>query len=451
MHQRREIDMLHGPLAGKLLRFALPLAVTGILQQLFNAADVAVVGRFCGNAAMAAVGSNAAIVGLLVNLFVGVALGTNVVIAQYTGQGKLDKVSRTVHSSLLVALVCGLLLTVLGEVFAPMILQLMSVPAEVLPLSVLYLRIYMAGMPVILLYNFLSAIFRSQGDTRTPLICLTIAGVVNVALNIFFVVVLGRSVDGVATATVVSNTLSSVMLFVTLLRSDGAVKVEWNKFKPNWRIIGQVFRIGVPAGVQGMVFSFSNIVVQSAINSLGATVMAASSAAFNVEILAYFIINAFGQACTTFTGQNYGAGQIDRCRKILGVCTLMSMVCTVILCALLLGFANPILSIFNADPDVIQVGRIRLFAILLGEPMSVLMENFSGSLRAYGKSTPPAVLTLIGVVGVRLAWIFFWFPTHRTFGTIIACYPLSWAVTVVAIAAYYFWFRSKQNQMLQTA
>jgi putative MATE family efflux protein len=233
MHQKREIDMLHGKLAGKLLRFALPLAVTGILQQLFNAADVAVVGRFCGNAAMAAVGSNAAIVGLLVNLFVGVALGTNVVIAQYTGQGKLDKVSRTIHSSLLVALVCGLLLTVLGEVFAPMILQLMSVPEEVLPLSVLYLRIYMAGMPVILLYNFLSAIFRSQGDTRTPLICLTIAGVVNVALNLFFVVVLGRSVDGVATATVVSNTLSSVMLFVTLLRSDGAVKVEFSEAQQN--------------------------------------------------------------------------------------------------------------------------------------------------------------------------------------------------------------------------
>ena len=451
MHQRREIDMLHGPLAGKLLRFALPLAATGILQQLFNAADVAVVGRFCGNAAMAAVGSNASIVGLLVNLFVGVALGTNVVIAQYTGQGKPDKVSRTVHSSLLLALVCGVFLALLGEFFAPRLLRLMSVPDEVLPLSVLYLRIYMAGMPVILLYNFLSAIFRSQGDTRTPLICLTIAGVVNVALNIFFVVVLGRSVDGVATATVVSNTLSCIMLFVTLRRSDGAVKVEWSKFRPDWRIIGQVFRIGIPAGVQGMVFSLANIVVQSAINSLGATVMAASSAAFNVEILAYFIINAVGQACTTFTGQNYGAGQIDRCRSVLRACMVMGMVGTVLICSLLLGFANPILALFNADPEVVAVGRVRLFMILLGEPLSVLMENFSGALRGFGKSTPPAVLTLAGVVGVRLTWIFLWFPRHRTFGNIIACFPISWAVTAAAISAYYFWFRSRQNRTLQTA
>ena len=451
MHQKREIDMLHGPLGGKILRFALPLAVTGILQQLFNAADVAVVGRFCGNEAMAAVGSNGAIVGLMVNLFVGVALGANVVIAQYTGQGKLDKVSRTVHSSLLVAVVCGLLLTALGEVFAPMLLKAMSVPEEVLPLSVLYLRIYMAGMPVILLYNFLSAIFRSQGDTRTPLICLTIAGVVNVALNLLFVVGLGRSVDGVAIATVVSNALSSLLLFVTLLRSDGPVKVYWSRFKPDWRIIGQVFRIGVPAGVQGMVFSIANIVVQSAINSLGATVMAASSAAFNVEIFAFFIINAFGQACTTFTGQNYGAGQIDRCRKTLRACLGMGLIGTVLISGLILLFADPILSIFNGDPAVIAAGRTRLFVILLFEPLSLLMETLSGSLRGFGKSAPPAILTLVGVVGVRLTWIFLYFPAHRTFGAILFCFPLSWAVTAAAIAIYYFRFRGVQNRTMKAA
>ena len=451
MHQRQEIDMLHGPLPGKILRFALPLAVTGILQQLFNAADVAVVGRFCDNNAMAAVGSNGAIVGLMVNLFVGVSLGSNVVIAQYTGQGKTEQVSKTVHSSILIALVCGLFLTVLGEIFAPLILQGMSVPPEVLPLSVLYLRIYMAGMPVILLYNFLSAIFRSQGDTRTPLICLNISGVVNVGLNILFVVGFGRSVDGVAIATVASNALSSLLLFVTLLRSDGAVKLEWRRFRPDWRIIGRVFRIGVPAGVQGMVFSIANIVVQSAINSLGATVMAASSAAFNVEIFAFFIITAFGQACTTFTGQNFGAGQIGRCRQTLRSCVLMGLAGTVLVSGLILLLADPILSIFNKDPDVIAVGRIRLFVILLGEPLSLIMETFSGALRGFGKSTPPAVLTLVGVVGVRLTWIFLYFPAHPTFGAIIACFPLSWAVTAAAIAVYYFRFRSKQNRTLQTA
>lgn len=314
------MDMLHGSLGDKIIRFALPVAATGILQQLFNAADIAVIGRFVGKEAMAAVGSNNSLIGLMVTMFGGIAMGANVVIARSTGQGNREGIRNAVHTSILIAFVGGLLMTVIGELLARPLLHWMGVPEEIFGEALRYIRIYFAGLPVIFLYNFESAIFRSQGDTRTPLICLTISGILNVVMNVFFVVVLHMTVDGVALATVLANLISSGLLLIMLMRSRSAIRVQWSGFSYQPRVIGSILRIGTPAGLQGMVFSLSNLCIQSAINSLGADVIAASAAAFNVEIFAYFVLNSFGQACTTFVGQNLGAGNMERCRRATRIC-----------------------------------------------------------------------------------------------------------------------------------
>ncbi|MBQ5401084.1 MAG: MATE family efflux transporter, partial [Treponema sp.] len=328
LNQNSKINMLDGPLVPNIIKYALPLAFTGILQQVFNAADIAVVGQFAGKEAMAAVGSNSPVIGLLVNLFVGISLGANVVIAHASGQKNDARIEKTVHTSILVSLIGGVLIAGIGEALAKPIVSVMGVPDDVSEMALLYLRIYVMGLPVIFLYNFESAIFRSRGNTRLPLVALLISGVVNVILNLFFVLVLKMTVDGVALATVISNLISSAMLFVFLLKSDDKIKVSFSKLKIDLEVLGKMLKIGVPSGLQGMVFSLSNIVVQSAINSLGATVMAASAAAFNLEIFSFYMMNSFGQACTTFVGQNFGARQNERCKKILRTCLILCLVFT---------------------------------------------------------------------------------------------------------------------------
>ena len=443
--------MLNGPLGGKILMFALPLAVTGMLQQLFNAADVAVIGRFVGKDAMAAVGSNSAIIGLLVNLFVGISLGTNVVISRYTGQHNKSGIRRAVHTSILVALISGVVLTVIGELMAGPILRLMGVPDQILPLSTLYLRVYFTGMPVILLYNFESAIFRSQGDTRTPLICLFISGIINVALNILFVVVFNRSVDGVAAATVISNVVSSGLLFIILLKSKTDIRVRFEAFGIDVNILKNILRIGVPAGIQGCVFSISNIIVQSAVNSLGATVMAASAAAFNLEIMVYFVVNSFGQAATTFTGQNYGAGKLDRCRKSLRLALLQDLIVTGVISIVMVSFAHVFLGFFNKDPDVIYYGTIRMRFIITAECLNVLIEIFSGAMRGYGASMVPAIVAFAGICGVRITWVLTIFRRWHTIAALMAAYPASWFVTsMILIAAYFIYLRKYIIPVFQT-
>lgn len=292
--------MLHGSLWDKILIVALPFALTGIMQQLFMAADIAMLGQLVGKEAMAAVGSNSSIIATTLSLFIGISLGANVVIAGFIGQRNEKGVHDAVHTAVLVALICGLVMTVIGELITRPLLVALAVPAELLDMAVMYLRIYLLGMPVILLYNFESSIFRSQGDTRTPLICLVISGLVKVVLNLAFILQLGMTVDGVATGTVIANLISSSLLFYFLRRSKSTIAVHMQDFRIDKKILKRMLQIGVPAGLQGMVFSLSNICIQSAINSLGADVMAASAAAFNIEIFAYFIINAFGQVCTTF-------------------------------------------------------------------------------------------------------------------------------------------------------
>lgn len=434
--QKQKLDMLNGPLWNKIPQFALPVAATAILEQLFNASDIAVVGNFSGAAstiAVAAVGANSFVISLVVNFFIGIALGANVVIANAIGREDTDAVHRAVHTAVVVAVLGGVLVTVLGELAAGPALRALNVPAEVLPYALLYLRIYLLGVPVILLYNFEAAIFRSVGDTRVPLQTLAFSGVLNVLLNLFFVIVLHMTVNGVATATVLSNAISSVLLFVRLRRSDKAIHLEWAALRIDRKSLQKILQIGFPAGIQSAVFSISNIVIQSAINSLGTVVMAASSAAFNIEVVAYDVLNSFSQACTTFVGQNYGAGKLDRCRKALVLCLVEDALASGIAILLVLGSGHFLLSLFNRDPEVIALGYTRLMTVFTAYFFSMLYEVMSGYLRGFGISLVPALLTMLGVCGVRILWIATAFPRSRTFQTILLAYPLSLAATAVLI------------------
>ena len=430
------IDILNGPMWDKILRYALPVAATGILGQLFNASDIAIVGNFAEGdtvAAVAAVGANGPVIGLLLNIFIGIALGANVVIANAIGRGDKETVSRAVHTSIVAAVLGGIIVGLLGQLLAEPVLSMLQVPEDVFPLALKYMRIYLLGLPVIFLYNFEAAIFRSAGDTKTPLVALALSGVLNVILNLFFVVVLNKTVDGVAIATVLANVVSSVVLLRRLLRSELFIHVEFKNRRIDWKILWRILKIGVPAGIQGAVFSLSNIVVQSAINSLGKVTMAASSAAFNVEIMAYYILNSFGQACTTFVGQNYGAGQIDRCRKALKLCLIESVIATACAVCIALLSGKYLIALFNNDPEVIRLGMVRLKFIFMSYIFSTIYECMSGYMRGFGISLTPALLTIFGVCGTRIIWIYMVFPMSQTFETIMQVYPISLAINMVLI------------------
>lgn len=440
--------MLNGPIWNKLPQFALPVAATAILGQLFNAADVAVVGNFTGagkTVAVAAVGANSAVIGLIISLFIGIALGSNVVIAHAIGRRDSDAVQRAVHTSVVVAVIAGIIVGLLGQLIAAPLLGLLNVPDEVFPLALLYLRIYLVGLPVILLYNFEAAIFRSVGETRVPLIALTLSGILNVVLNLFFVAVLNMSVSGVAIATVISNVVSSVILFVKLRRTELDIHLDLKKLRIDLPILRRILAIGLPAGVQSSLFSVSNIVIQSAINSLGTVVMAASSAAFNIEILTFDILDAFSQACTTFVGQNYGAGKIDRCKKTLRLCMLEGLAALVAAIAILLFFGKPLLSIFNNDPEVVETGYIRLMYVMFSHIFNLLYNVMSGYLRGFSISLAPAILTMLGVCGVRIAWIHYVFPLSPTFKTIMIAYPVSLGITALMIFAALLYCRPSKR------
>lgn len=445
MSRRRKpaMNMIEGSLGDKVLQFAVPLAITGVLQQIFNATDVAVVGQFAGKNAMAAVGSNSPVVGLMVNLFVGVSLGANVVISRFTGQRNPDGIRRSVHTAVLVALITGVIVAVLGILISRPMLELLGVPASIMPMALAYLRIYLLGMPVILLYNFESSIFRSQGDTRTPLLCLITAGLLNVALNLFFVLVLHMDADGVAAATVISNTVSSGLMFLVLCRTGAPIRIRFRDFRIDRGILKVMLQIGLPAGLQGMVFSISNLCIQSALNSLGPDIIAASSAAFNIEIVAYYIINAFGQAETTFIGQNSGARKPDRCKRVIRIGLAQDLIFTAILCAAIIYFAVPLLKLFNTDPEVVRYGQIRIVYILSFEVINALIEGFSGVLRGFGKSLAPALVALVGICGTRIVWVFFVFPNHPDFRLLILCFPISWAITAGILILYYLLIRRR--------
>lgn len=434
--KKQKLDMLNGSIWNKLPVFALPIAATGILEQLFNASDIAIVGNFAQTdktAAVAAVGANSPIIGLILNLFIGIALGANVVIANAVGRDDKQTVQKAVHTSMVVSVIGGVLVAIIGELIAEPLLTVLNVPDDVLELALLYLRIYFLGMPVILLYNFEAAIFRSIGETKMPLIALTLSGILNVLLNLFFVIVLKMSVNGVATATVLANVMSAGILYIKLVKSDKYIKVEFKKLRIDGKVFAKIMQIGLPAGIQSAVFAVANIVIQGAINSLGTVVIAASSAAFNIEIIAYNVMNSFSQACTTFVGQNFGANKIDRCKKTLFLCLIEDAIAsgTAILIVLITG--KFLLSIFNNNPEVIEIGYTRLVIIFIAYIFSMLYEVMSGYLRGFGFSLVPAILTTVGVCVLRIIWINTVFPANRTFVTIMTAYPVSLATTAVLI------------------
>ena len=441
MKVNHTIDMLHGPIAGPMFLFALPLALTGILQQLFNTADVLVLGQYVGTNALAAVGNNSPIIGLLVNLFMGVSLGANVVIARFIGAHNLKETTRAVHTSFLLALIFGLAVAAVGELMAEPMLRALAVPNEVMEPAALYLRIYLLGMPAIGLYNFESAIYRSRGDTQTPLKALAVASLLNIVGNLAAVLLLDWGIAGVAAATSLANYVSAWMLYHSLCHEHGIIRIEPGAIRMIGPYAREILRIGLPAGIQGMVFSLSNLVIQAAINSLGAEVMAASAAAFIIEINIYVFLIAFGQSITTFVSQNYGAGNLPRCRQVTRVGMQVGMVVIVLLSGSACLLADHLLAFFNDVASIIEIGRIRVFYIVGFYAVCVFIEGFSGAMRGYGYSLPPALLMLATVCGVRIVWIYTVFAAEPTFRNIMVCYPISWTITAVLLAGIYGFYR----------
>ena len=438
MAANKKINMLEGSLWDKMIVFALPLAFTGMLQQLYNAADVAVLGRFVSDVAVAAVGNNVPVIGLIISFCMGLALGVNVVVARALGMKNDRKANEAVRTSFLTAIVFGVVALIIGQLLAGPAMQWLDVPAEVRDDALMYLRVYLLGMPFIAVYNFLAAVFRSQGDTQTPLWALLAASLFNIAGNLLAVLVFNWGIAGVALATVLANLLSSVILFVRLTHLEGPLRlVPSQLFQIDSSALRSIVRIGWPAGIQGAVFSISNLVIQLAINSLGPEAMAGSVAAFTIEINVYCFINAFALAATTFVSQNYGARNLERCRRVMWTAMGLNMLATILMTTLVLIFGRNLLGIFTHNPEVIALGMIRIFWVVLPQPISVVMDTLSGCMRGYGYSMPPAMVTLIVICSVRLIWVYTAFPLSPSYETLMMVYPLSWIITMIGLIGLY--------------
>lgn len=427
--KKYEIDMIHGPLLGRILLFTLPLMASSILQLLFNAADIIVVGRYAGSDALAAVGSTGALINLLTNMFIGFSVGANVLVARYYGAGKPDEVSETVHTSVMLSIIGGVLLAVIGIIFASPLLELMGTPENVLPLAALYVRIYFAGMPVILLYNYGSAILRAIGDTKRPLYYLAIAGVLNIILNLILVIVFEMSVAGVALATIISQTLSAVLVIRCLMHIEGGCHLDLHQLKIHTNKLWKILQLGLPAGLQGSIFSLSNVLIQSSVNSFGAIAMAGNSAAANIEGFTYVAMNSFYQAAITFVSQNMGAMEFKRIRKIAWQCLACVTVTGALLGNLSFFFGHQLLGIYSDEAEVIRYGIYRLEVIGTTYFLCGIMDVCVGCLRGIGYSFLPMVVSLLGACGFRILWIFTVFKGHHDLHTLYISYPISWAIT----------------------
>lgn len=438
-----EVDMLHGPLAKKIFMFALPLAASSILQQLFNAADLAVVGRFTNPQAMAAVGSNASVIGLLVNLFVGLSVGANVLIATLVGRGERSEIPDAVHTIITLALVTGIIIMGVGIALARPILTLMGAPQEVIDLATLYLRIYFCGMPVIMIYNYGSAILRSRGDSKRPFFSLTLAGVLNVLMNLLFVIVFKLHVIGVALATVLSNCVSAGLILYFLIKESDEFHLNLKQLKIRKDHLLQVVRIGLPAGLQSTVFSLSNVVIQSAINSFGTACIAGMTASQNFDFISYCMTNAFAQAAVTFTSQNYGARNSKRCHQVWMWSMFMGVGIDIILIAFIMLGRHQLIRIFTTDPEVIKYAMVRFKIAIVVHFICGTYEITGGALRGLNRSMVPALISVLGTCAFRLLYVGLWFPAHRSLETLLMVYPLSWVVTTIAMQTAYFIVRKR--------
>lgn len=443
MKKTYEMDMCNGPVLKKILIFSIPLMLSGVLQLLFNAADIIVVGRFAGSQSLAAVGSTTALINLLINIFIGLSVGANVVVARAYG-GRRDKdVSEAVHTAIAVSIVSGVILIAMGFVFSKLMLELMGTPDDVIDKAVLYMRIYFAGMPVVMLYNFGSAILRAVGDTRRPLYFLTIAGVVNIVLNLFFVIVMNLDVAGVALATVLSQCISAGLVLRCLAKSEGGLKLELSKIKIHRKKMFQIFKIGLPAGMQGAIFSVSNVLIQSSVNSFGSIAMAGNAASANIEGFVYNAMNAVYQTNLSFTSQNIGGKKYTRVNKILFTC-----LGTVTAVGMILGFGayaigEELLRIYSTDPEVIRYGMLRMSIIATTYFTCGWMDTLVGSLRGIGYSVLPMIVSLTGACGLRILWIFTIFAQQKTLTSLYISYPVSWVITASVHMLCYFLIKRK--------
>ena len=426
-----EIDMCNGTIMDKLITFAFPLMLSGVLQLMFNAVDIIVVGRFSGSSSLAAVGSTTALINVFTNLFIGISLGANVLAARFFATGREKEMSETVHTSITFALISGIVMAIIGQICAKGALELMGTPEDVIGLSTLYMRIYFLGMPFFMLYNYGAAILRAVGDTKRPLYFLVISGVINAVLNMALVIVFDLGVAGVAIATVFSQMISCVLVLICLAKTDASYRLYISKLGVKQEYLEQIFRVGIPAGIQSTVINFSNALLQSSVNSFGSTAMAGYTAANNVLGFLYMSINSVTQACMSFTSQNYGVGKYKRMDRVLLDCLILS-----VSVALLLGcgayiFGTQILQIYTDDAQVIQCGLEILSITTVPYFLCGIMDLFPGALRGMGYSAVPMILSIIGTVGTRILWIFVFFPQYRSLYFLFISYPGSWLATIV--------------------
>ena len=444
MKRTYEIDMCSGPLFGKILRFAVPLILSGVLQLLFNAADIIVVGRFTGSDALAAVGSTSSLINLLVNLFIGVSVGANVMAARYYGSGSEKEMFQTVHTAILTALLGGCFMVFTGVLVARPVLELMGTPDEVLPQAVLYMRLYFIGMPAFMAYNFGAAILRAIGDTKRPLYFLSAAGVINVLFNLLFVVVFHMGVEGVAIATVISQVISAILVLRCLCKSEGIYRLEFRKLHIHKDKLVAMLKIGLPAGFQGMMFNISNVLIQSSVNSFGSLVMAGNTAASNIEGFVYIALNAIYQTSLSFTSQNVGARQYKRVDRVLGCCVLIVAVLGTVLGVGAYLMGEVLLRIYSSDPHVIAYGMSRLALISAPYALCGIMDVLAGSLRGMGCSITPMVTSLTGACLFRVIWIFTVFQWNHSRFMLYVSYPISWTLVLLMNAACYAVIRKKK-------
>ena len=441
------MDMTEGPLTTKIIKFTIPVMLTGILQLLFNTADVIVVGRFTGKTALAAVGSTGSLINLLVSLFMGLSIGTNVLVARYQGAKDDKAVSETVHTSIALGIVGGLILLIIGVVATRPLLEMMATPEDVIDQSTLYMRILFFGMPLNLILNFGAAILRAIGDTKRPLYYLTIAGVINLFLNIFLVTVFSLGVAGVAIATVISEGVSCGLILLCLKHETGAIRLYFNRIKINPSKCIDIMKIGLPAGLQGCIFSISNVLIQSSVNSFGSTVMAGNTAASNIEGFVYVSMNSLHQTCISFTSQNFGAGKFKRIKKVLINCLVIVAITGLVLGNSAYFFGKYLLSAYNNEAEVISYGLIRLSIISTMYFLCGLMDVMVGAMRGIGYSILPMIVSLVGACGLRIVWIYTVFVKFRTLDILFISYPVTWTITFLShLVCYYIVTRKYKDK-----
>lgn len=438
-----EIDMCNGTIMDKLISFALPLMLSGMLQLMFNAVDIIVVGRFSGSRALAAVGSTTALINVFTNLFIGISLGANVLAARFYAAGKEKEMSDTVHTAIAIAIISGLIMAFVGLVFSKGALELMDTPEDVIGQAALYMRIYFIGMPFFMLYNYGAAVLRAVGDTKRPLMFLIVSGCINAVLNLILVIGFSLSVVGVAVATVISQMISCILVLRCLYKSEGSYQLRFSKLKINKKYMIQIFQVGVPAGIQSTVINFSNVLLQSSVNSFGSVAMAGYTAANNILGFLYQSINSVTQACMSFTSQNYGVGKYKRMDRVLADCMILTVVVSLIIGCSAYFFGNYILRIYTSDAEVIKCGLEILSITTVPYFLCGIMDLFPGALRGMGYSAVPMILSVIGTVGMRVLWIYAVFPSNRSLYVLFISYPASWGITIVMQVICYIFVRKK--------